>query len=211
MQKKPIELIFRVNGDVTSILSSGEEIGWDSISEYSIHRILYISSVLYRFRFEELSFNPFEEDYDFSVSLRGPYSDIVPYSLKYLQANKYIFINEKGEYLLSTRELPDMSLMPNYQERSSWLEAVIYILGIYGEEKIYDFVFRDPQYQDNLQRNSIKEINIKEGNKTELTLMKMKDAFEKTLGKAALELNNKRYLDMYFEYVFSKILRGETE
>ncbi|MEK5435243.1 MULTISPECIES: hypothetical protein [Paenibacillus] len=204
------EKIYRVNGDILATLTTGEDLAWGAMNELSIQRILYISSILFSFRFEN-KYNPYEIDYDFSVSLRGPFSDVVPFSIKFLLANKFIIINENDEIELAGRELPDMTSMPYYTERKEWIETIIYILGIYGEEKIYDFVFRDPQYQDNLQRNSMKEINLKSGNKTELTLRRLKAAFEGTLGKSALELDNKKYLEMYFEYVFSKILRGETE
>lgn len=210
MPKDLNEVLFRVNGDVLSTLITAEEIGWEAITELSIQRVMYISSVLFSFKFEK-KFNPFASDYDFSISLRGPYSDVIPRSLSFLLASEYITYTYHKELRLTDRPIPDLFSMPYFNERKSWIETIIYILGIYGEEKIYDFVFRDPQYQDNIQRNSIKEINIKAGNKTDITLRKLKGAFEKSLGESAVELDNKKYLDMYFDYVFSKILRGETE
>ncbi len=209
MQKKNLEKIYRVNGDILSTLIASDEIGWGSVSELSIQRIIYISTVLFSFRYEDKK-NPFEEDYDYSVSLRGPYSDIIPQSLNFLIVNDWVILSSEG-CELSERNMPDMSRLPNYLERKEWIETIIYILGIYGEEKIYDFVFRDPQYQDNLQRNSIREINTTSHNKTVQTLRKMKIAFEKALGESASELDNKKYLNMYFDYVFSRILRGETD
>lgn len=209
MQKEAREKLLRVNGDILSVLTTVGDLGWESVNELSIQRIVYIASVLFSFKYEE-EVNPFEIDYNFSVSLRGPYSDIIPNSIKFLMVNELIDKEDGGLKILG-REIPNIGLMPKFYERKSWIEIIIYILGIYGEEKIYDFVFRDPQYQDNLQRNSIKEINIKSGNKTEMALKKLKLAFEKTLGKSALELDNKQYLNMYFDYVFSKILRGETD
>ncbi|MEK8127862.1 hypothetical protein WMW72_08125 [Paenibacillus filicis] len=210
MQKGSHDVLYRVNGDILSALKTSEDIGWESVTEFSVQRIMYIASVLFSFRHEN-EFNPFEQDYDFSVSLRGPFSAIIPRSLSFLLANEFIYYTDHKELSLSDRQMPDLYSMPYFKERKDWIESIIYILGIYGEEKIYDFVFRDPQYQDNIQRNSIKEINIKPGNKTDITIRKMKAAFEKSLGSSASELENKKYLDMYFDYVFSKILRGETE
>ncbi|MBE9917854.1 hypothetical protein G8C92_28030 [Paenibacillus donghaensis] len=210
MQKESNDVLFRVNGDIISTLKTSEDIGWESITEYSIQRIMYIASVLYSFRYEN-KFNPFVKDYDFSVSLRGPFSSIIPSAVYFLIANEFINYNENKELVLSGRQIPNLNLMPYFEERKNWIESIVYILGIYGEEKIYDFVFRDPQYQDNVQRNSIKEIDIKPGNKTDITVRRMKGAFEKGLGNSASQLSHKEYLDMYFDYVFSKILRGETE
>lgn len=202
--------LFRVNGDILATLICADEVGWDSITELSIQRIMYISSVLFSFK-NEKEYNPFEKDYNFSISLRGPFSSIISYSLINLLSRGNILVDGNKEVRLSTVRIDDLESMPFFLERKDWIENIVYILAIYGEEKIYDFIFRDPEYQDTLQRNSVTEINLKIGNETYLTLKKMKAAFENSLEVSVDELENKKYLDMYFDYVFSKILRGETE
>ncbi|EKS7870926.1 hypothetical protein QCQ72_005997 [Bacillus cereus] len=206
---KKRERILRVNGDILTIVNICNEIGWNSLKELSIYRIVYIASVLYKFKYPDKE-NPFSVDYNFVTSLRGPYTEDIKTSLTYLLVNDYL--NKKENEIVSgSMEFPNVEKLPNYYEKSNWLRIVIYILAIYGEEKIYDFVVRDPQYQDNLQSNSIKEINTEKGNKTYQSLIELKRVFEESLGEEARNLDDKKYLDYYFDYVFSKILRGEID
>ena len=92
------------------------------------------------------------------------------------------------------------------QERFGWLKQVVYILGIYGENKIYDFIFRDPQYQTTIMSNTQQGLNTGDDNETIKTLQSFQDAFEETLNNKN-KISSQTYLELYFEYVFSKILK----
>ncbi|KMY33745.1 hypothetical protein ACZ11_01300 [Lysinibacillus xylanilyticus] len=206
---KKREKILRINGDILSVFRICNEVGWESLKEISVYRIIYISSVLYSFKYPSKE-NPFSEDYDFVTSLRGPFTEDIKISLTNLLVNEYLV--ENGKQLSLGKETSNkIDDLPKYKEKYNWFEVVIYILAIYGEEKIYDFVVRDPEYQENLQTNSIKEINIEKGNKTYSNLVKLKETFERALGESANELDDKKYLEYYFDYIFSKILRGELD
>lgn len=207
-----IKEISRINGDVLTLIKITKEIGWERINILSITRILYLSSVLYTFKYPQ-EHNPFSDDYHFIVSLRGPYSGNIQISIKFLLANKFIEEIKKnsGVFVLGRNPIPDLTDIPYIAVKKDWFKVIIYILGIYGEEKIYDFVFRDPEYQDNIQRNAVKnELEIGPNNKTNEILERFKNSFEINLKDQNIELDDKQYLELYFEYLFSKILKGET-
>lgn len=203
--------ISKINGDILTLIQITNEIGWETINGHSITRILYLSSVLYSFKYPELE-NPFY-DYFFVSSLRGPDAGNVDLSLKFLLSNRYIEEESKnnGIYKLGKNPIPHLSELPNINAKEEWMKIIIYIMGIYGEEKIYDFIFRDPEFQDNMKRNTTNnELEIGPENKTIEILNKFKKAFEKTLKNKSINLDDKQYLNLYFDYIFSKILKGET-
>jgi hypothetical protein len=206
------ETISNVNGDILSLILITDNIGWVGVKRISIYRILYLSSVLYSFRYPNNE-NLFTRDYVFVISLQGPYSDIIDKSLIYLETNEFIdYYLDEDIYKLGSNTIPkEIVEIPYFNEKNDWLNTIIYILGIYGEEKIYDFIFRDPEYQSKVQSNSIKEINIDIGNKTCENLIRFKEAFENKLGNEIVKYNmdDKEYLELYFRYVFSRILKGE--
>ncbi|MFJ6209196.1 hypothetical protein [Lysinibacillus sp. NPDC092081] len=206
---KKRERILRINSDIISIMKISHEVGWVSLKEISISRIIYISSVLYSFKYPNNK-NPFMEDYDFITSLRGPFTEDIKFSINNLLINDYL-IKNNNQLFLGKEIFEGIEKMPNYKEKYNWFTVVIYILAIYGEEKIYDFVVRDPEYQEKVQSNSLKDINVEKGNKTYRSLIKLKGIFEDALGKNAAELDDKKYLELYFDYIFSKILRGDLE
>ena len=200
---------FNVYTDILISINLALEIAWDGIREYSLHRLLYLANVLYSFMFDDDQ-NPFNDDYDFIPELRGPYSNVINRSLNFLLSNKYLKFDEyNNKYSLGTNPIPEISKTPNYPKREKWIGIVIYILGIYGENKIYDFVFRDPSYLDNVKRLSTKSLDLSPKNKTIEFLKKFKSAFEKTLNVAEDKLDNRSYIELYFRYVFSKIIKGD--
>lgn len=201
--------LYKHNGDIISLIEIASEIGWSGIREMSINRVFYLASVLYSFVYPEKN-NIFNEDYIFFLSIRGPYFEGIDNSITFLLANDYIS-EDDGFYRLSHRKLPDMSKLPFNFEKKEWIRVITYILGIYGEEKIYDFIFRDPEYQKSLQSNSIKTINTDKDNETLFTLNKFKAAFEDTIDMQAAKVDAKMYLRLYFEYVFSVIIKGDAE
>jgi len=200
--------ILLVSGDVFSCLVCGKEIGWEGIKEISFNRIIYLSAVLYSFRFPGEK-NVFEDDYEFTITLRGPEAAIISNALIHLAANE-IIIKTGMEYSLSSESEAFTQNLPYYQEKKSWIEDIIYIIGVYGEEKLYDFIFRDPEYKNNLNSKSSNPLDLSKNNYTILYLEKFKSEFEKTLSNSHSNLMNKQYLELYFEFVFSKILRGES-
>lgn len=199
--------IIIVSGDIFSCLTLSRNIGWDSVKELSINRILYFASIMYSFKFP-LSKNIFEDDYKFTITLRGPEEPIIQNALIHLQSNYIIKKNLNG-YELLVDKLDITDNLPYFDEKKKWLEDIIYIFGVYGEDKLYDFIFRDPEYKDNLRSNSQKRLNISKTNQTIKFLEGFKQSFEKTINSPNDNLNNKQYLELYFEYVFGKILRGE--
>lgn len=211
MLKERIYNKYQIATDILLLLKLSSEIGWNGLLEVSIIRILYLCSVLYTFKYPKCS-NPFSEEYEFTVELRGPHCDLISDTLFFLETNTYIIKeNNKKKYMLNYKKIPNIEKMPNYIEKKEWIEIIIYILGVYGEEKIYEFIFRDPEYQNNLHRNEKLPINVKKDNKTIIVLNEFKEAFEKTLATESIKLDDKRYLELYFEYVFSKILKGEKD
>lgn len=98
---------------------------------------------------------------------------------------------------------------PQIERKKEWFDDVAYIIGIYGEEKIFDFIYRDPEYRESLDGNSTYNLNLGKDNATVRFLNSFKSAFEEKLTDKQITLENKKYLELYFEYVFGKILRGE--
>ena len=94
-------------------------------------------------------------------------------------------------------------------DRTSWLKVIVSILNIYGENKIYDFVFRDKEYQETLQSGKSEGIDTSPENATLKFLEGFKEAFEESLGKSDKEIAKGKYIELYFEYVFSQILKRE--
>ncbi len=201
----------KINGDVISILQLTSKIGWKETRELSILRILYLSSILYGFRYPAAS-NPFEVDYEFTVDSRGPYNDkVINNSIVWLLSNEMIKQKDSQKtYSLTNKSIPFLDQIPNYTTKKEWIDAIVHILGIYGEDNIYDFVFRDPEYRDNVDRQSTKTLNISESNKTVETLHEFQKAFIDALGEKAKDLSPKDYLEMYFEFIFSKYLKGKN-
>ena len=192
--------------DIYQLMKKLSSIGWKSIRESSINRIMYLSAVLYSFRYPNED-NILQNQYRFSVTLSGPEDADIENALINLLSNDVIKQTEEGYQICSGAEF---SLNESFDEKKSeWFDDIAYIIGIYGEDKIYDFIFRDPEYRKTLQGNSVYNLNIGCDNATVLFLNSFKDAFEEKIQKQEDALDNRQYLELYFEYVFGKILRGE--
>ncbi|MGE5328877.1 MAG: hypothetical protein ACM3KR_05155 [Deltaproteobacteria bacterium] len=203
------QTLYRINDDISSIFKNASDLKWNGIRENTLSRILYLSSVLYNFVYEDKD-NPFSKDYNFSTDIRGPYCDSLEASLAFLLSNEYITKDEEtGLYEWIGRQVAEQNETSDSLSKRDWIKIVIYILGIYGEEKIYDFVYRDPEYEDKLQTN-VPEINLDKGNETFNVLIQFRNAFEKSIADLKkIKVEPKKYLELYFEYVFSTILKGE--
>lgn len=197
MKDKTLELL-RANSDILILLSLVDEIGWTSLREQSIQRILYISKVLYSFVY--LDNEPLLEDYHFSKTISGPYSELVFRSLTDLKKSELISDDD------GTIKLTDENFEPEHNEKQeNWLKTIIYILGLYGEAKIFNFTIRDPSYEEAVKTNSEKELDTSPETTTIRVLNDFKKAFEETLEDVS-SIDKKEYLELYFEYVFSKII-----
>lgn len=192
--------------DIYQLISKLTSIGWKSIRESSINRIIYLSAVLYSFRYPDDN-NIFEDDYKFSVTLSGPEDAEVEKALINLESNEVLEHTELGYALCLEKKI---SLTTSQAERKKeWFDDIAYIIGIYGEDKIFDFIYRDPEYRESLDGNSTYNLNLGKDNATVEFLNSFKDAFEEKIIDKRIVLENKKYLELYFEYVFGKILRGE--
>lgn len=195
------------SGDVYVVIKCMNEKGWLGIKASSINRIIYLASVLYSFMFETTD-NPFQKDYSFSITLSGPEDPAIEQALINLNSNDAIKLTENGYVITNKEFISNFGGFPFFKTKSAWLDDISYIIGLYGEGKIYDFVFRDPQYQNSIKVNAIVPLNLKKDNATVEFLKSFKDEFEKHVYPDQ-KLPNRKYLKLYFEYVFGKILRGD--
>lgn len=204
MESKSQEL-FRVNSDIITLIMVSEEIGWQEIRQSTIHRLIYLSSVLNSFidRIQESGF----QHYHFSLSQSGPYSEIIDRSVLDLQVREVLHISSEGNLQLNS-EIVSIQELP-ISDKLDWFRVIIYILGVYGESKIFGFVLQDPQYKEDFQTNSQMELDISDQNKTVEFLSQFKKTFEETIDDVS-QISDQEYLELYFEYIFSKIIRKDS-
>lgn len=194
------------SSDIYQLVEKLTEIGWKSIRESSINRIIYLSAVLYSFRYPN-EINIFENDYNFSVTLSGPEDADVEKALINLESNEALVHEDLGYTLNSEKK--GSYVISKSERKEEWFDDVAYIIGLYGEDKIFDFIYRDPEYRKSLDGNSVYNLNLGKSNATVEFLNSFKESFEKMIKDKSIRLENKKYLELYFEYVFGKILRGE--
>lgn len=200
--------IMSKSGDVYAVINEVHKIAWNAIKESSINRILYITAAMYSF-IEPQRHNVFKDEYNFVVTLSGPEDADVENALISLESNHFIERGENGFSILVEDAYESFENLPLSKVKRTWIEDVIYIIGIYGEDKIYDFIFRDPQYNTTFKSNSVNSLDIGKDNETVKFLIGFKAAFEEKLNENSETIETRKYLEMYFEYVFGKILRGE--
>ncbi|MBK7957212.1 MAG: hypothetical protein IPK03_03340 [Bacteroidetes bacterium] len=209
MEKEPKDKgdQYLIYTDILAIFKLASDIKWKEVRQNSVYRILYLSSVLYSFRHTYKS-NPFSI-YKFTVDTTGPYDSNISKAFDFLIKDEYIK-RAAGEDVLAIgiNSSNDVFKIEVGQERYEWIKQVMYILGIYGENKIYDFIFRDPQYQTTIKSNTQQGLNTDVNNETVKTLKSFQEAFENTLTDTT-KISNEDYLELYFEYIFSKIIKKE--
>ena len=201
--KERTKEIFASSSDLLSLFKAVKEIGWSEMKESTIHRMLYLSDVVYGFKYPE---NKEFDHYHFSISAIGPYSKLVDQAITELQRRDIVFSDEEGNLSADLEMAIKQGL--NVDSNIEWLRTIAYIIGFYGEKKVFGFVIQDPQYKDDFQRNSRFDINTSSSNKTIQTLISFKNAFEETLDDVS-EIDDKEYLELYFEYIFSKIIKKD--
>lgn len=193
--------LYQANEDIMAISYYGKEIGWESIAGLSFHRILYLAKVLYVFRHSssEALFN----NYHFTAFINGPYSEQVNNSLAFLSSSERLL--EKEDMFTFNS---DKSLLENFSaEKLIWLRFVLLLLGKYGEDKIFGFIINDPSYDNAVKTNRNVELDVSSESLTIKVLNKFRSSFEETLDKN-VTLSDEQYIDLYFEYLFGKIIKG---
>ena len=193
--------------DIYCLLCELKELGWESLRETSINRLIYLSSVLYSFINNEIE-NIFAKSYQFTITLSGPEDAEIEKALIHLESNGLVQHTDKGYAVIEGTN--PLIIDEEYEEKKAWFKDIAYIISIYGEDKIYDFIFRDPEYRESLLGNSVYNLNIDKNNATVKFLNKFKFEFEKVLNDKSVALDNRKYMELYFEYVFGMILRGEV-
>ncbi len=193
--------------DIYCLLCELKELGWESLRETSINRLIYLSSVLYSFINNEIE-NIFAKSYQFTITLSGPEDAEIEKALIHLESNGLVQHTDKGYAVIEGTN--PLIIDEEYEEKKAWFKDIAYIISIYGEDKIYDFIFRDPEYRESLLGNSVYNLNIDKNNATVKFLNRFKYEFEKVLNDKSVALDNRKYMELYFEYVFGMILRGEV-
>lgn len=193
------EDLMMANADLMTIIAHAKRIGWDSVSTNSLQRIMYLMKVLYAFNHDDD--NQFSY-YHFSVSLFGPYSDLVERSLVFLLSSQRLIRGKDGDITLLLTDGVDS--LP--EEKIKWIDTILLILGKYGENKIFSFIVNDPLYEQSVKANLVSEINTDPENVTLKLLNDFKKAFEDTLRDTST-ISKEEYISLYFDYLFGIIIR----
>ncbi len=193
--------LYSANEDIMAISYYGKEIGWENIAELTFHRVLYLTKVLHVF-LQTDSISLFDY-YHFTAVINGPYSVQVNNALVYLISSEKLLEND-DLYTFNS----DKSILANFSEQKlSWIRFVMLLLGKYGEDKIFGFIINDPAYDNAVKTNRNTELIASSESLTVKVLNKFKLSFEKTLDQE-LSLSDEQYIDLYFEYLFGKIIKG---
>lgn len=206
---KDLKELYHTNDDIVFILNTGLKIGWEEVKSQSINRIIYLSKVLYSFVND--SEPNIMEYYHFTSNLAGPVSAVINKSLVDLESREFIISENSGIKLNIIGQPLDSILDPSLdnakKNRQEWYKTIILLLGKYGENKVFSFTINDPLYIENIESNSPKEIGFEDNeNKTLKVLNSFKEAFEKSIGDTS-SISKEEYLELYFDYVFSQIIK----
>ncbi len=192
------EELMMANADQMTIIAHAKKNGWDSISVKSLQRVVYLMKVLYSFCHDDE--NAFKH-YHFSVSIFGPYSELVYKSIAFLLSSQKLIGELEGDVRLNKSF--DFDILTN--DKIRWIDTILLILGKYGENKIFSFIVNDPQYDQSVKANLNSEINTNPENNTLKVLNDFKKAFEDTLEDTS-SISKEEYISLYFDYLFSKII-----
>lgn len=195
------ERLMSANVDLMTIIAHTKKMGWDSVGSNSLQRIVYLMKVLYAFNHEDE--NVFGL-YHFNVSVFGPYSELIDNSLTFLLTTQRLTGEREGDVRLNSTDGVDAMS----DEKIKWIDTVLLILGKYGESKIFSFIVNDPLYDQSVKSNSDSEIDIDPENSTLRVLNDFKNAFEETLEDTS-SISKEEYISLYFDYLFSKIIKRE--
>ena len=183
------------NADIMTMIAHAKKIGWDTISYNSLQRVVYMMKVLYSFNHDDE--NVFSL-YHFSVSIFGPYSELVDKSLTFLLSSQRLLGDREGDVRLNSMDGVDAVA----EDKIKWIDTILLILSRYGESKIFSFIVNDPQYEQSVKANINSEINTNPENDTLKVLNDFKMAFEETLEDTS-SISKEEYISLYFDYLFS--------
>lgn len=193
------EELMLANADIMTIIAHAKRIGWDSVSTHTLQRVVYLMKVLYSFcHAEENEFGL----YHFSVTIFGPYSDLVNKSLAFLLSSQRLLGDLDGEVNLNSIDGVDSIS----DAKKKWIDVILLILGRYGESKVFSFIVNDPQYEQSVKANISSEINTDLENDTLKVLNDFRKAFEETL-KDTSSISSEEYISLYFDYLFGQIIK----
>ena len=201
--EESLKALFNTNQDILCLMHLIKGIGWNTIREQSIQRTIYLSKVLYSFASTN-EINLFD-DYHFSVTISGPYTELINRSIVDLSAREFITEDSEGNLKITNIQ----NIVDQQSDKYKWLKTVVLILGLYGEDKIFSFTINDPLYLEAVKTNSQKELNTSPENTTVKVLNEFKTSFEETLSDVS-KIPKVEYIELYFEFIFSQIInRGE--
>lgn len=190
--------LIRANEDIVTVSTIAKSMGWGSVSEQSFQRVLYLVKILYSFKHEGDNIFSY---YHFTVTTFGPYSDLIERSLVFLKSSSKLR-EEDGGLILNTR-----MEIPLNQNKVEWLRTVMYMLGKYGEKRLFGFIVNDPSYENAFQTNNVDGIDTSSPDSETLKVLKdFKVAFEQSLDDTSA-ISDEKYIELYFEYVFSEIIK----
>lgn len=192
------DALMLANADIMTIIAHAKKIGWDAISYNSLQRVVYMMKVLYSFNHDDE--NVFSL-YHFSVSIFGPYSELVDKSLTFLLSSQRLLGDREGDVRLISMDGVDAVA----EDKIKWIDTILLILSRYGESKIFSFIVNDPQYEQSVKANINSEINTNPENDTLKVLNDFKMAFEETLEDTS-SISKEEYISLYFDYLFSQII-----
>lgn len=192
------DALMLANADIMTIIAHAKKIGWDTISYNSLQRVMYMMKVLYSFNHDDE--NVFSL-YHFSVSIFGPYSELVDKSLTFLLSSQRLLGDREGDVRLNSMDGVDAVA----EDKIKWIDTILLILSRYGESKIFSFIVNDPQYEQSVKANINSEINTNPENDTLKVLNDFKRAFEETLEDTS-SISKEEYISLYFDYLFSQII-----
>lgn len=196
------DALMLANADIMTIIAHAKKIGWDTISYNSLQRVVYMMKVLYSFNHDDE--NVFSL-YHFSVSIFGPYSELVDKSLTFLLSSQRLLGEREGDVRLSSMDGVDAVA----EDKIKWIDTILLILSRYGESKIFSFIVNDPQYEQSVKANINSEINTNPENDTLKVLNDFKRAFEETLEDTS-SISKEEYISLYFDYLFSQIINKKS-
>lgn len=194
------EELLKANADLMTIVAHAKRIGWDTVGINTLQRVVYLMKVLYSFVHEgenEFSY------YHFSVSIFGPYSDLVYRSLMFLLSSQRLLGDKYGDVFLNSSDGVDNVS----EEKKKWIDTILLVMGKYGENKIFSFIVNDPQYEQSVKANLSSEINTNPENDTLKVLGDFRKAFEETLEDTS-SISQEEYISLYFDYLFGQIINN---
>ncbi len=190
--------LIRANEDIVTVTIIAKSMGWGAVSEQSFHRILYLVQILYSFKHEGENIFSY---YHFTVTTFGPYSDLIQRSLVFLKSPS-ILREEEGGLILNSKKK-----FPLNKDKVEWLKTVMYMLGKYGEKRLFGFIVNDPSYENATQTNNIDGIDTSSPDSETLKVLKdFKVAFEQSIEDTSA-ISDEKYIELYFEYIFSEIIK----